>query len=165
MLENGSVHQIKVFRRGIKKILLPKGADMIFQASPTCAFVVWAAEYLHHRHISYVFHSKCLAQCKNRIGWSHIQASSEISNTVIPAKHMTQLWFQQFCSPAVPTEATHLHTSLILLDSHAVSIANLRTPDGERVIEYVKERTCVTVIAVFTGSLLLALNHSTFLDG
>lgn len=70
----------------LKKILHPKGADMIFQASPTCAFVVWAAEFLHHRHISYVFHSKCL------IGWTHIQMSSEISKHCYPSQtHDTTL--------------------------------------------------------------------------
>jgi len=51
------------------------------------------------------------------------------------------------------------------LDSHVVSTANFTTPDGERVIGDVKENVCVTVIGVFTGSLLLALYLSTFLDG
>lgn len=110
---------------------------------------------------------------------SHIQTSFEIYERYYPSQmHDTTL----ISTVLLPSGAdrshtqTDLHSSLILLDSHVVSTANLTTPDGERVIEYVKENVCDSdwsiywVIALgfvslhISGWVYLALKSSTITE-
>lgn len=100
---------------------------------------------MYHRHISHVFQSGFLAPSKIRLHEVIFRHPLRFPNVIIPAKtHDTTL----ISTVLLPSRSDwshthkHLHSSLIPLDSHAVSTANFTTPDGERVIEYVKENVC-----------------------
>lgn len=72
------------------------------------------AEFLHHRHISHVFQSGFLAPSKIRLHEVIFRHPLRFPNVIIPAKCMTQFWFQQFCCPAGLTEATRTNTYTVL---------------------------------------------------